>query len=120
MNIVSNTANLQKASGVASSGLGAMDIAGLGISGVGSIASIYSAIQADREAKRRAKLEAEQLQMQKDQQQFQNNMAQQQVARQIQTQNALLPSIQNAESMNTIQNLLNLYNAGSRTSVAGV
>lgn len=96
--------------------LTALDYGGLALSGVGSIASIYSAIQADREAKRRAKLEAEQLQMQKDQQ----NMAQQQVARQIQTQNALLPSIQNAESMNTIQNLLNLYNAGSRTSVAGV
>ena len=111
MNAENNTAT--------TNGMTALDYGGLALSGAGSIASIYSAIKADREAKRRAKLEAEQLQMQKDQQQFQNNMAQQQVARQIQTQNALLPSIQNAESMNTIQNLLNLYNAGNRTSVAG-
>ena len=84
MNAENNTAT--------TNGMTALDYGGLALSGAGSIASIYSAIQADREAKRRAKLEAEQLQMQKDQQ----HMAQQQVARQIQTQNALLPSIQNA------------------------
>lgn len=96
-----------------------LDYAGFGLSGVSTIANIYSAIQAEREQKRRAKLEAEMLEQQKAQQALQNQMAQQQVLRNVQASNQTLNPIQDATSMNNIQNLLNLYNQGNRTSVVG-